>query len=157
MAANCIRSLLLTPSPTPADHSIARYLFPRLVTFITATNPEDPSGSRAIIAQTLTQYVASLSQRPDPGTRLAAGMTVLIAALLSRARGEGEASYPDTKRDLLALAGVEQGVFRAVVAGLSGGQRGFLEGVIRWGKGVEEKVEEGGEAPAIALKMDFGA
>ncbi|SPO02739.1 related to rat omega-conotoxin-sensitive calcium channel alpha-1 subunit rbB-I [Cephalotrichum gorgonifer] len=160
MAANCIRSLLLTSSPTPADHSITRYLFPRLVTFITATEPEDPTRSRAIIAQTLTQYITLLSRGPDPvaGGRLAAGMSVLIAALLSRARGDGEDSYPDTKRDLLALAGAEQRVFRAVVAELSGSQRAFLEGVIRSGKvGGEAKAEEGGEAPAIALKMDFGS
>ena len=159
MAANCIRSLLLTPSPTPADHSIARYLFPRLIAFVTDTNPEDPVGARAIVAQTLTQYVASLpqSQRPDGEKRLAAGMGLVVAALLARARGDGEPSFADTKKDLLALAGAEQGVFRAVVAGLGAAQRAFLGEVIRSGGGAREDSGGGGGAPAIQLKMDFGA
>lgn len=158
MAANCIRSLLLTPSPTPADHSIARYLFPRLITFVTDTDPEDPAGARAIVSHTLTQYVASLAttQRPEKAKKLAAGMGLVVAALLARARGEGENSYADTKRNLLALAGADQGVFRALVAGLSGEQREFLGEVIRWGEGRAEVESGGGGAPAIQLKMDFG-
>lgn len=159
MAANCIRSLLLTPSPTPADHSIARYLFPRLIAFVTDTRPEDPAGARSIVCQTLTQYVASLSQtqRPEKGRKLAAGVGLVVAALLARARGEGEGSYGGTKRDLLALAAAEQGVFKAVVAGLGEGQRGLLGEVIRWGEGRAEEEEEREGAPAIQLKMDFGA
>lgn len=159
MAANCIRSLLLTPSPTAADHSIARYLFPRLITFVTDTNPEDPAGARAIVSRTLTQYVASVAttQRPEKEKKIAAGTGLLVAALLARARGEGEGSYADTKKDLLALAAAEQAVFRAVVAGLSGEQREFLGEVIRWGEGRAEEESGGGGAPAIQLKMDFGA
>lgn len=160
MAANCIRSLLLTPSPTPADHSIARYLFPRLVSFVTNTNTEDPSGARSIVARTLAQYVATLPQRAgaDPAKKLAAGMSVVIAALLSRAAGEGEASYGDTKHDLLSLAGADKDVFRAVVAGLGEAQRELVGEVIRWGEGSQEvKDGGGGGTPAIELKMDFGA
>lgn len=159
MAANCIRSLLLTPSPTPADHSIARYLFPRLIAFATDTQPEDPAGARSIVCHTLTQYVASLpqTQRPEKDKKLAAGMGLVVAALLARARGEGEASYAGTKRDLLALAAAGQGVFRAVVAGLNEGQKGLLGEVIRSGEGRAEEEGEKGGAPAIQLKMDFGA
>ncbi|CRJ98312.1 hypothetical protein BN1723_008676 [Verticillium longisporum] len=55
IAANCIRSLFLQPNPTPADQSLARYLLPRLVAFVTNTDPEDPERARALVAQTLTQ------------------------------------------------------------------------------------------------------
>lgn len=160
MAANCIRSLLLTPSPTPADHSIARYLFPRLVAFATNTNPEDPAGARAIVARTLAQYVATLPKKTgtDPAKKLAAGMSLVVAALLSRAAGEGEGSYEDTKRDLLSLAAADKEVFRAVVAGLGAPQRELVGEVIRWGEGAQEvKTGGAGGAPAIELKMDFGA
>ncbi|KEZ42926.1 hypothetical protein SAPIO_CDS5372 [Scedosporium apiospermum] len=165
MAANCIRSLLLQPSPTPADHSIARYLFPRLVTFVTNTEPEDPEQARALVARTLANYVGSLRQQQNPQSqnRLTAGVTLVVSTLLARASGEGEDAYADTKATLLELAAVDQACFRAVVGGLSEAQRGFLEGVIRGAQRVEGGERGGvggggrGGQPSIALKMDFGA
>ena len=49
------------------------------------------------------------------------------------------------------------GAFRGVVGGLGEEQRRFMEGVIRAGSRTRAAGrEEGGERPAIALKMDFG-
>lgn len=156
MAANCIRSLLLHPSPSPADHSIARYLFPRLISFVTNTEPEDPEGARALVARTLAQYVAASR------ARLPAGMAVMVPALLSRAAGEGgEEAYPDTKATLLELAAADQTCFKAVVGGLSEGQKSLLESVIRGGHkaggGGADRADRDQGQPTIALKMDFGA
>ncbi|CAI4219510.1 unnamed protein product [Parascedosporium putredinis] len=135
MAANCIRSLLLHPSPSPADHSIARYLFPRLITFVTNTEPQDPEGARALVARTLAQYVAASR------ARLPAGMAVMVPALLSRAAGEGgEEAYPDTKATLLELAAADQTCFKAVAGG-----------------GGADRADRDQGQPTIALKMDFGA
>ncbi|PKS12933.1 hypothetical protein jhhlp_000274 [Lomentospora prolificans] len=161
MAANCIRSLLLQASPTPADHSIARYLFPRLIGFVTNTESEDPEGARGLVARTLAQYVGATRSQKSAAQRLSAGMAVVVSALLARASGDGEEVYADTKATLLELAAVDQGCFKAVVGGLSEAQRAFLEEVIRGGQKVGGSGgDRGGQwqgQPTIALKMDFGA
>lgn len=86
--------------------------------------------------------------------------TALVApALLSRAASEGAETYRETSARLLELASVDQAAFRGVVAGMSEGQRAFVEEVIRSGKRTGEvESEDGGGAaqPTIALKMDFG-
>ncbi|KAJ4307962.1 hypothetical protein N0V84_012381 [Fusarium piperis] len=155
IAANCIRSLLLQPAPTSADLSIARYLFPRLIAFVTDTNPEDPENARALIAHTLCQYVGTV----DKARRLAA-MTVVIPTLMARATAEGDEVYRETSARLLELAAIDQETFRAVVGGMSDGQKGFLEEVIRFGRqntGQADKAASGPAGqPTIALKMDFG-
>ncbi|KAJ9425227.1 armadillo-type protein [Fusarium oxysporum] len=129
IAANCIKSLLLQPSQTSADLSIARYLFPRLVAFVTDTDPEDPENARSLIAQTLCQYVGTGVR----GRHLAA-MAVVIPTLMARATAEGEEVYQETSARLLELAAIDQEMFRAVVGGMSDGQKGFLEEVIRFGR-----------------------
>ncbi|WAO88329.1 Hypothetical protein NCS54_00567000 [Fusarium falciforme] len=155
IAANCIRSLLLQPAPTSADLSIARYLFPRLIAFVTDTDPEDPENARVLIAHTLCQYVGTV----DKARRLAA-MTVVIPTLMARATAEGDEVYRETSARLLELAAVDQETFRAVVGGMSDGQKAFLEEVIRFGRqntGQADKAASGSSGqPTIALKMDFG-
>ncbi|KAF5018866.1 hypothetical protein F66182_9158 [Fusarium sp. NRRL 66182] len=155
IAANCTRSLLLQPSSTSADLSIARYLFPRLVAFVTDTDPEDPENARSLIAHTLCQYVGTV----DRGRCLAA-MTVVVPTLMARATAEGEDVYQETSARLLELAAIDQETFRAVVGGMSDGQKGFLEEVIRFGRqntGQVSKETTGASGqPSIALKMDFG-
>ncbi|KAJ9165516.1 ARM repeat-containing protein [Coniochaeta hoffmannii] len=158
IAANCIRSLLLLPNPTPADSSIARFLLPKLISFVANTEPEDPERARSLVAHTLTLYVASLPRASAP-----IAMALVVPALLARAaseeggeEGEGEVER-ETSARLLELAGVDQGAFRGVVGGLGEEQRRFMEGVIRAGSKTQAgRREEGGERPAIALKMDFG-
>ncbi|KAG5658983.1 hypothetical protein KAF25_007536 [Fusarium avenaceum] len=155
IAANCIRSLLLQPSSTNADLSIARYLFPRLTAFVTDTDPEDPENARALVAHTLCQYAVTI----DKGRRLAA-ITVVIPTLMARATAEGEDVYHETSARLLELAAIDQDMFRAVVGGMSDGQKSFLEEVIRFGRqntGQTSKAVAGESGqPSIALKMDFG-
>ncbi|SPJ73012.1 related to rat omega-conotoxin-sensitive calcium channel alpha-1 subunit rbB-I [Fusarium torulosum] len=155
IAANCIRSLLLQPSSTSADLSIARYLFPRLTAFVTDTDPEDPENARALVAHTLCQYAVTI----DKGRRLAA-ITVVIPTLMARATAEGEEVYHETSARLLELAATDQNTFRAVVGGMSDGQKSFLEEVIRFGRqntGQASKAVAGESGqPSIALKMDFG-
>ncbi|KAF4783109.1 hypothetical protein HER10_EVM0006272 [Colletotrichum scovillei] len=154
IAANCIRSLLLQGNPTPADHTIARYLLPRLVAFVTNTAPEDPENARSMIAHSLSQYVGVV-----PRDRVPVAMALVLSTCLARASSEGEDCYRDTSARLLELAAIDQNAFRTVVASMSDGQKAFLEEVIRWGRqqGPTEQTASGATGqPSIALKMDFG-
>ncbi|KAF6817130.1 hypothetical protein CSOJ01_02550 [Colletotrichum sojae] len=154
IAANCIRSLLLQANPTAADQTIARYLLPRLVAFVTNTDPEDPENARSLIAHSLSQYVGVVSR-----DRIPVAMALVLPTCLARASSEGEDVYKDTSARLLELAAVDQNAFRTVVASMSDGQKAFLEEVIRWGRqqGTSEQTSTGASGqPSIALKMDFG-
>ncbi|KAK0389422.1 hypothetical protein NLU13_2997 [Sarocladium strictum] len=155
IAANCIRSLLLQSSPTSADHSIARYLLPRLMGFITNTDPEDPEGARPLVTQALCQYVGVVEK-----SRMPAAMCMVIPAVMSRAAAEGEELYAETSSRLLELAAVDQSTFRAIVNKMSGEQKSFLEEVIRSGRqvasGANNSASSSGGQPTIALKMNFG-
>jgi HEAT repeat-containing protein 5 len=155
IAANCVRSLLLQPSPTPADLSVARYLLPRLIGFVTTTEPEDPENARRLIAHTLTQYVASVA---SDHTQIV--MAVVAPALLSRASSEGTEAYRETSARLLEMASIDQNAFRGVVAAMSEGQKAFMEEVIKSGRAIADggkDVANNTGQPSIALKMDFGA
>jgi hypothetical protein len=155
IAANCIRSLLLQSSPTSADQSIARYLLPRLMGFITNADAEDPEGARPLVTQALCQYVGAVEK-----SRMPAAMSMVVPAVMSRAAAEGEELYMETSSRLLELAAVDQGTFRAIVNNMSGEQRSFLEEVIRSGRqaasGANSSASTGGGQPTIALKMNFG-
>jgi hypothetical protein len=163
MSANCIRSLLLQPHPTLPDQSLARHLLPRLLAFVTDTDPDDPERARPLAAHALVGYVGTLSRDHAP-----VAMALVLPALLARALSEGgqqqqqEEVYRETSGRLLELASADQAAFRGVVGGMSEGQRGFLEEVIRSGRGVdggrgeERDAEDGERGPSIALKMDFG-
>jgi len=91
-------------------------------------------------------------------------MALVVPTLLSRAASEeGQAVYRETSARLLELAAVDQAAFRRVVAGMSEGQKAFMEEVIRNGRVGGGAQQTGGEAagggggqPSIALKMDFG-
>ncbi|PHH89934.1 hypothetical protein CDD83_4910 [Cordyceps sp. RAO-2017] len=155
IAANCIRSLLLQPKQTSADLSIARYLLPRVVSFVTTVEPEDPERARGLLAHTLSLYVGSL--QPD---RRAAAMSVVVPTLMARAAGEGRGAYEETSARLLELAAVDQAAFRAIAGAMSGRQRALLEEVIRFGQqaasGSDQAATGESQAPSITLKMDFG-
>jgi hypothetical protein len=100
IAANCIRTLLLQPHPTAADHSIARHLLPRLLGFIMNTDPEDPENARALIAQALCAYASSpsVTNRQQDQQQRASQLVValVLPALLARALNEGPESYRET-------------------------------------------------------------
>ncbi|KAK3333612.1 armadillo-type protein [Cercophora scortea] len=154
IAANCIRSLLLQPHPTLADQTMARALLPRLIAFVTNTDPEDPENARPLVTHTLCQYVAIVSR-----DYTAIAMALILPVLLARAASEGSEAYRETSTRLLELASVDQAAFRGVVGGMSEAQRGFMEEVIKSGRvagGGARKSEDEGERPSIALKMDFG-
>ncbi|KAI0127616.1 armadillo-type protein [Xylariales sp. AK1849] len=154
IAANCVRSLLLQSSPTPADQSISRYLLPRLIAFVTETDPDDPEGARKLVAHTLTQYVSTVGS-----DRSQIVMAVVAPALLSRASSEGAEVYRETSARLLEMASTNQAAFRGIVAAMSEGQKAFMEEVIKSGRatGDSSKAVSAGEQPTIALKMNFGS
>ncbi|KAK3322246.1 armadillo-type protein [Apodospora peruviana] len=169
IAANCIRLLLLQQNATPADQSIARNLLPRLITFVTNTDPEDPENARALVTHTLCQYVAVVSSSPTSSKDATAiTMALVLPTLLSHAASEGTDVYRETSTRLLELASANQTAFRAVVGGMSEAQKGFMEEVIRSGRlgggGGEQRAGSGGGSgggeasgqPSIALKMNFG-
>lgn len=141
--------------PTVADLSIARFLFPRLIAFVTNTDPEDPEEARALIAYTLCKYVGTVEK-----SRVSTAMALVIPTLMARATAEGEETYQETSAQLLELAAADQGAFRAVVGAMSNEQKAFLEEVIRSGRqptdGAGKAVTGGTGQPSIALKMDFG-
>ncbi|KAI1429346.1 armadillo-type protein [Xylaria sp. FL1777] len=153
IAANCIRSLLLQKSPTLADQSIARYLLPRLVAFVSNTDPEDPENARRLVAQTLTQYVSVISK-----DRAQIAMSIVAPTLLSRAASEGAEVYKETSTRLLELASVDQSAFKGIVAALNEGQRAFMEEVLRSGRQDNDADRDSSNTgqPSITLKMNFG-
>lgn len=136
---------------------MARYLVPRLISFVTNTETEDPEKARGLIAHALTTFVTSLKQ-----PQLSAGMSLVLPTLLSRANGEENPSgvYPETSARLLELAGADQAAFRGVVAGMTEGQRAFMEGVIKAGRargaGQQKNADGEDKEPTIALRMNFG-
>jgi hypothetical protein len=85
---------------------------------------------------------------------------MIIPALLTRASAEGESIYHETSTRLLELAATDQATFRAIVGGMSGGQKAFLEDVIRSGQqaaaGANQNTADGNGQPTITLKMNFG-
>jgi HEAT repeat-containing protein 5 len=136
---------------------MARYLVPRLISFVTNTETEDPEKARGLIAHALTTFVTSLKQ-----PQLSAGMSLVLPTLLSRANGEENPGgvYPETSARLLELAGADQAAFRGVVAGMTDGQRAFMEGVIKAGRargaGQQKNADGEDKEPTIALRMNFG-
>ncbi|KAB8291868.1 hypothetical protein EYC80_006649 [Monilinia laxa] len=156
VAANCIRTLLLTTPKTSSDQTIARYLLPLLITFATNTTTEDPENARALILHALTAFVVSVD-----GKQRAVAMSVVVPTLLKRANGDGEKVWKETNARLLEMAAADPTAFRAVVGGMTPEQKGFMEGVLvkgrEGGKGKTGDADDGGREPTIALRMDFGA
>lgn len=86
---------------------------------------------------------------------------MVVPTLMARTASEGENLHKETSTRLLELAAVDQDIFRAVVGGMSGAQRSFLEDVIRSGQqgsgsNDRDTSSSGSGQPTIALKMDFG-
>lgn len=134
---------------------MSRYLFPRLVAYVTDTETEDPERARSLVTHTLCQYVSLVGP-----ARVSPAMAIVIPTLMARATAEGEDVYAETSARLLELAAVDQGTFRAVVGGMNTGQRTFLEGVIRSGQQGAGDADTAATAaagqPSITLKMNFG-
>ncbi|KAI0527879.1 armadillo-type protein [Xylaria bambusicola] len=153
IAANCIRSLMLQNSPTPADQSIARYLLPRLVAFVSDTDRDDPEGARKLVAQTLTQYVSVISK-----DHAQIAMSIVVPTLLNRAANEGDEVYKETSTRLLELASVNQAAFKGIVGAMNEGQKAFMEEVLRSGRQDNDADRDNNNTgqPSITLKMNFG-
>ena len=157
VVASCLRSLLMVSPKSETDESIARHLFPQLLRFTADTRLPDPENVRSLIAHAITSFVTTTS-----GDASSAAMCIIIPVLLTRASAEGKVVYLETSKRLLELAaGSLTPIFRGVVAGMSAGQRTFMESVIREGSGAGRSAdvdrESAGESePSIALKLDFG-
>lgn len=158
VAANCLRSLLLVAPKSPTDEAVSRYLFPRLVIFVSDQSQGDPENVRSLVAHTLISFATSLAA---DFTRIMAVSSVLIPMMLTRASAKGQLVYKETATRLLELAGVEQTAFRSVVVKMTPEQRTFMENVIREG-GLGGRKDEGQDEreeiePSIALKFNFGS
>lgn len=142
-----------------SDQTIARALLPRLISFVTNIEPEDPENARALVSHTLCQYVTAVSEDHTP-----IAMALVVPALLARAASESESEgaasdvYRETSRHLLELASADQIAFRGVVGAMNDAQKAFMEEVIRSGRqsGAAPKSDRDEDKPTIALKMDFG-
>lgn len=155
-AASCIRLLLLQMPKTSADNSISRYLFPRLITFVTNTKIKDSENARPLIMHTLTIFVTTLV-----GEANTVAISIILPVLLARAITEGPTVYKETGARLLDLASIDQHAFRNVVGVINREQKQFMESII-----VAERQNQAqlnsqsddleGKRPAIALRMDFG-
>jgi HEAT repeat-containing protein 5 len=172
VAAGCIRSILLTPAPrSPTDEVISRFLLPRLIAFllgIPGRNGEiqtDPEHCRTAIAQALVSFTGSPA---IPRNGIATALSIVVPALLTRAKSEGPAVYRETGGLLLELAKADQTMFRALVASMAVQQKAFVEEILRsTGIGGAVTGKGGGaggtsnandmqqSAPSITLRMDF--
>ena len=154
-AANCGRSLLLTPKRSPADDAVATALLPHLITFL--VNPSDIEGleeSRTIIARALVEFALSFTATP---AKTSIALALVVPALLARASKEGKDTYKETATRLLELAAGVPEAFRVVVANLLPDEKSLLEEVLReGGVGKREGAKSTTAEPTIALKMDFG-
>ncbi|KAL8687967.1 MAG: hypothetical protein Q9218_006000, partial [Villophora microphyllina] len=105
VAANCLRSLLLTPPKNETGEAVVRFLLPRLLVFM-SKSPEgegrDSEDAKGLVAQTLASFVAT-TYRDDAG-RAAAAMAVVLPALLRRAQVGGSGVFQDTAARILELA-----------------------------------------------------
>ncbi|KAI9375873.1 armadillo-type protein [Aspergillus egyptiacus] len=169
VAAGCIRSILLSPAAkSPTDEVVARYLLPRLISFLVGTPSEsgdvsnDPENSRIIIARTLVSCVTNANI--IPASEQATSIALVLSCLLARAKREGGAVHKETAAYLLELAKTNQQVFRALVASMKPDQKGLLEEILRSidvgaGSGTNQdaqgNMQTGEQQPSIALRFDF--
>ena len=146
---------MLNGDKSPADQSLARYLLPKLVVYLTETGSEDPEKARSLIAQTLASFISSL-----PDGRRGAAMALVVPTLLSRAEGETDTDevYQETGGRLLELAAADPVAFRGTVGALTAAQREVLEHVLKAGQQPKQTAMRGDEReePTIKLSMNFG-
>lgn len=169
VAAGCIRSLLLNPAPrSPTDDTVARFLLPRLVGFFVGTPsgsqneaPTDPENTKTSIAHTLVSFICSTAIPPNA---LPSAISIIVPALLERARKEGEVIFRETAARLLELAKANQVAFRTFITIIPPEQRVLTEEILRTagtgagpGQGHKGYQLEGGEKriPSIVLRMDL--
>ncbi|KGO68171.1 Armadillo-like helical [Penicillium italicum] len=167
VAASCLRSILVKPgSRSVTDEVIGRYLTPRLIAFMVACPldngdiPSDPENSRTVVARTL---VACISNATFSASEMPAATSLIMSALLARAKREGEPVHQESAGHLLELAKADQLTFRALVSTMNADQKSLLEEVLRSvgvgavasksGADVADKAPQA--APSIALRMDF--
>ncbi|KAE8418329.1 armadillo-type protein [Aspergillus pseudocaelatus] len=161
VAAGCLRSILLASTGSLTDEVIARYLFPRLISFLVGCPmengdvPNDPENSRTVIARTIVSYVSNASDIPT-------AFSIVMSALLARGKREGQAVYQETAAHLLELAKTDQSVFRALVATMIPEQKALLEDILRsvnvdsgTHKSARDSVQAQQNEPSIALRFDF--
>ncbi|CAG8018395.1 unnamed protein product, partial [Penicillium nalgiovense] len=167
VAASCLRSILVKPgSRSTTDEVIGRHLIPRLIAFMVACPldngdvPSDPENSRTVVARTL---VSCISNATFSTSQLPAATSLIMSALLARAKREGQSVHQESAGLLLELAKADQPTFRSLVATMNADQKSLLEEVLRSvGVGaVASKTDADAAdnapqaAPSIALRMDF--
>jgi HEAT repeat-containing protein 5 len=138
-----------TPKNT-TDHKIARHLLPQLLSYITS-DTEDPENAKGLVSHALSSFVSVV-----PSAQVPTAMGLFIPGFLARA-SQDKGVYRETASRLLELASTNQPAFRGVVGSLPQSQRVFMEEIIRAGSASKVEEKEAESAPAIALKMNFGA
>ena len=155
VAASCARSLLITQTKSEAAQSIAGYLVPRIIKFLIDDSQQDPENARDFILQTLLTYASTLKDE-----KAVAAMCVVVPIILYRASVAGKESFSQMASRLLSLAGINQGVFRIVVASVNLEQRALLEEILKEGgvgRDDNQRSDNTKSEPSIALKLTFGA
>lgn len=136
--------------------TVARYLIPRLIPFVTNVEPEDPEHARSLVAHSLCLYVGTVDAERAP-----AAMSLVIPMLMARATAEGEDLYSEISSRLLEVAAMSQDAFRSIVGAMSAAQRTLLEEVVRSGRqassNTKQDASDSSGQPTIQLKMNFGA
>ncbi|KAL2828215.1 armadillo-type protein [Aspergillus cavernicola] len=172
VAAGCIRSIILSPTTkSHTDDVVARYLTPRLISFLVGTPsdsgdvPNDPENSKTIIARTLVSCVTSANT--FAAQEIPTAISLVMSCLLARAKREGGSVHQETAVYLLELAKTNHPVFRALVATMNPEQKGLLEEILRSvnvgaGTGADSEGQDSVQTgagqqsmPSIALRFDF--
>ncbi|MCJ1395322.1 hypothetical protein MMC18_008206 [Xylographa bjoerkii] len=155
VAANCLRSLLLTEPKSDVGQVIAAYLVPRLLYFLIEDTQRDPENARGLILTAVISFASSLNDE-----QAAISYSLVVPVVLQLASREGKDSYDDTASRLVSLASTHQSAFRTIVEKMSHEQRAFMEEIIKEGGAAKRDAHGGGrdkEEPSIALKLTFGA
>ncbi|MCJ1385140.1 hypothetical protein MMC17_008259 [Xylographa soralifera] len=155
VAANCIRSLLLTEPKSEVGQAIAAYLFPRLLQFLIDDAQQDPESARGLILSAIISFASALNDE-----QAATSYTLIVPLVLQIASRGGKDSYDDTASKLVSLASTHQSAFRTIVEKMTLDQRTFMEEIIKEGgvsRGDARRDGRDREEPSIALKLTFGA
>ncbi|MCJ1403814.1 hypothetical protein MMC11_007037 [Xylographa trunciseda] len=155
VAANCLRSLLLTEPKSEVGQVIAAYLIPRLLHFLIDDAQRDPDNAKGLILTTIISFASALNDE-----QASIAYTLVVPVVLQLALIGGKDSYDNTASRLVSLASTHPVVFRAIVENMNHEQRTFMEEIIKIGAASKGDARLDGrdkEEPSIALKLTFGA
>ena len=153
VAANCLRSLLVTEPKSEVGEAIAAYLLPRLLQFFVDDTQQDPDNAKGLVLTAIVSFASALNER-----QAAIAYTFVVPVILQFAERKGIDSYDDTASRLLVLASAHQAGFRTIMEKMNHQQRTSMDEIIQEGRAGKHDAHHGGrdkEEPSIALKLTF--